>query len=47
MKWVREGDIPSKYFLSLEKARQANNVIRNVRVGETNYTGTQAISEKL
>ena len=37
VKWVREGDIPSKYFLSLEKARQANNVIRNFRVGETNY----------
>ena len=47
VKWVREGDIPSKYFLSLEKARQANNVIRNVRVGETNYTGTQAISEQI
>ena len=47
VKWVREGDIPSKYFLSLEKARQTNNVIRNARVGETNYTGTQAISEQI
>ena len=42
-----KGDIPSKYFLSLEEARQFNDVITNVRVGETNYTGSQSISKQI
>ena len=44
--WMREGEIPTKYFLSLEKARQSNNVIASVKSGSTNYTGTQNISEQ-
>ena len=30
IKWVEEGDIPSKYFLNIEKQRQTGNVITKI-----------------
>ena len=33
-KWIGEGEKNSKYFLSLEKQRQSNNVIRKVKDGD-------------
>ena len=45
-KWIREGEVGSRYFLSLEKQRQADNVIREVKVGDRYITdGNQIISE--
>ena len=29
-KWIKYGDIPSKYFLTLEKQRQASNVLTKI-----------------
>ena len=45
-KWIKEGEIASKYFLGLEKQRQANNVIRKVKQCDgTIIEGNQVLSE--
>ena len=45
-KWIKEGEIGSRYFLGLEKQRQANNVIRKVKHEDnTIIEGNKALSE--
>ena len=45
-KWIKEGELGSRYFLGLEKQRQASNVIREIKVGDSFVNeGSQTLSE--
>ena len=45
-KWIKEGEVGSRYFLGLEKQRQASNVIQEIKDGD-NYVneGSKILSE--
>ena len=45
-KWIKEGETGSRYFLGLEKQRQANNVIRKIRLQDnTTVQGNNVLPE--
>ena len=47
VKWVEEGERNSKYFLTLEKSRQSNNVIRRVNTGSETVISSQLIINEI
>ena len=46
-KWVNEGELPTKYFLKLEKQVQTNNVINKLLADGKEITDDSSILEEM
>ena len=47
VKWINEGEIPTKYFLNLEKQLQTNNVIKRIKTARKEFSDDENILQEM